>query len=140
MDSKAADSGNKRILRQIVLDKSTKGMTKNAGFDAVEVDQVLTILIKAEVREEKGEEMLCLSIEDDGGGYPQEVLENFLYETGERHEKPQNGERIGLISIKRMLELMYERDDLFEIGNTVPHGCCNYFWIPKQPIQEIKES
>ena len=107
---------------------------------AVEVDQVLTILIKAEVREEKGEEMLCLSIEDDGGGYPQEVLENFLYETGERHEKPQNGERIGLISIKRMLELMYERDDLFEIGNTVPHGCCNYFWIPKQPIQEIKES
>lgn len=107
---------------------------------AVEVDQVLTILIKAEVREEKGEEMLCLSIEDDGGGYPQEVLENFLYETGERHEKPQNGERIGLISIKKMLELMYERDDLFEIGNTVPHGCCNYFWIPKQPIQEIKES
>ncbi len=107
---------------------------------AVAVDQVLTILIKAEVREEKGEEMLYLSIEDDGGGYPQEVLENFLYETGERHEKPQNGERIGLISIKRMLELMYEREDLFEIGNTVPHGCCNYFRIPKQPIQEIKES
>ena len=38
-----------------------------------------------------------------------------------------------------MLELMYERKDLFEISNIMPHGCRNVFRIPEHPVQEIKE-
>ncbi len=112
---------------------------------AVAMDQTLTILIRAEERTEKGERMLYLQIEDDGGGYPREVLDSFAGEEAENRGDPEkraarrSGERIGLRSIRRMLELMYERKDLFEISNITPHGCRNVFRIPEHPVQEIKE-
>ena len=113
---------------------------------AVAMDQTLTILIRAEERMENGERMLCLQIEDDGGGYPDEVLKNFAPEAEEKRGGKEGettrktGERIGLRSIRRMLELMYERKELFEISNITPHGCRNVFYIPENPVQEVKET
>lgn len=113
---------------------------------AVAMDQTLTILIRAEERVENGERMLCLQIEDDGGGYPGEVLKNFAREAKEdsrgkeEETSRKSGERIGLRSIRRMLELMYERKELFEISNITPHGCRNVFYIPENPVQEVKET
>ena len=102
---------------------------------AVAVDRVLTILIRAEEITENGERMLCLQIEDDGRGYPEDVLKSF----GENRESSDHsGERVGLRSIRRMLALMYEREDLFEISNVSPHGCRNTFRIPLRPVQEVK--
>jgi len=102
---------------------------------AVSVDAMLTILIKIGVVCVEGEEMLSIEIEDDGKGYPQDVLEQFA----SKSETPTgNGNRVGLWSIRRMLELMYERENLFQISNIEPHGCLNKFLIPKQPIHEIK--
>lgn len=103
---------------------------------AVNVNQMLTILIKATEVEVDSEKMLLLEIEDDGKGYPNEVLEAF---TNEKVRNPQNGERVGLKSIKRMMELMYEREGLFKISNIEPHGCKNTFWIPVCAVQELKE-
>ena len=102
---------------------------------AVSVDTMLTILIKIAVVSVDGEEMLSIEIEDDGKGYPQEVLEQFASKT----ETPtRSGNRIGLWSIRRMLELMYERENLLKISNIEPHGCLNQFLIPKEPVHEIK--
>ena len=49
------------------------------------------------------------------------------------------GERVGLKSVKRMMELMYEREGLFTISNIEPHGCKNTFRIPAHAVQEMKE-
>ena len=84
---------------------------------------------------EKGERMLCLQIEDDGRGYPEDVLRNFRED---KEVANHSGERVGLRSIRRMLALMYEREDLFEISNVSPYGCRNTFRIPLHPVQEVK--
>lgn len=104
---------------------------------AVSVDRMLTIFIKASVTEYQGEEMLLLEIEDDGKGYQMDVLNEF--EKGSM-KRTQNGERVGLLSVKRMLDLMYERESLFHISNIQPHGCKNTFYIPKNAVQEILQN
>lgn len=103
---------------------------------AVSIDGMLTILIKGQLIEKDGERMLYLSLEDDGKGYPEDVVKDF--ESG-RSEVSSNGSRVGLWSVRRMLELMYERNDLFNISNTLPHGCKNRFYIPESPLHEVKQ-
>lgn len=103
---------------------------------AVNINQMLTILIKAEKRIIGGEQMLYIEIEDDGKGYPDEVLEAI---ENKENTITQTGERVGLKSVKRMMELMYERDGLFTISNIEPHGCKNTFLIPEHAVQEMKE-
>lgn len=104
---------------------------------AVAVDKILTILIKASITKVQGEAFLLLEIEDDGGGYPNEVLHQFA--ENEMHVTS-NGERVGLWSIKRMMNLMYEREGLFQISNIKPHGCKNAFLIPGEAVREFEES
>jgi len=86
---------------------------------AVSVDDVLTILIHVSQETFGGEEMLLIRIEDDGKGYPQDVLQ---YMNGDAPHPANDGERIGLWGIKRMMALMYEREDLIELANIEPHG------------------
>ena len=102
---------------------------------AVNINQMLTILIKAEKRIIGGEQMLYIEVEDDGEGYPDEVLEAI---ENKENTITQTGERVGLKSVKRMMELMYERDGLFTISNIEPHGCKNTFLIPEHAVQEMK--
>ncbi len=101
---------------------------------AVSIDRVLVILIKVSLVDKDGEQMLLIEIEDDGSGYPEEVLEQF-----EHMEIKQDGTRVGLSSIRRMLYLMYEKEDLFQIGNVSPHGCINRIWIPREVVNEVKQ-
>lgn len=103
---------------------------------AANIKQMLTILIKAFKTDINGEEMLYLEIEDDGAGYPQEVFQFF---ESQENTISKTGERVGLKSVKRMMELMYEREGLFTISNIEPHGCKNTFLIPAHAVQEMKE-
>ena len=104
---------------------------------AVSVDAVLTVLIKVSLDEHNGQTMLLLEIEDDGKGYPRDVLR---YMNGQGRPRTTDGTRVGLWSIKRMLELMYERGDLLELKNVEPHGCLNKIWIPAEPVHEFTGS
>lgn len=99
---------------------------------AVSVDSMLSILIKIY----QIEELLCIEIEDDGAGYPAEVLEQFAKHTA---RPDPDGYRVGLWSVRKMLELMYEREGLFEISNIEPHGCLNRFLIPAKPVCEVTQ-
>lgn len=143
---------------------------------AVNVDQMLTILIKGTVWENEGERLLFLEIEDDGEGYPEDVLEQFgaarENESGSAQQpgsgqqsgnsgpaavsnsvgqsgggrrgrdasRGKDGSRVGLWSLRKMMALMYERDDLFTIRNIEPHGCKNTFIIPQKPVHEVRET
>ena len=101
---------------------------------AVSVDAVLTVLIKVSLDERNGQTMLLIEIEDDGKGYPRDVLR---YMNGQGRPRTTDGTRVGLWSVKRMLELMYERGDLLELKNIEPHGCLNKIWIPSEPVHEF---
>ncbi len=103
---------------------------------AVSMDAILTILIKVSKTKYKEEDMLLIEIEDDGKGYPKEVLD---YMNGHEEKVSEKGMRIGLWSIKRMMELMYEKEGLIVIENIKPHGCLNRIYVPYQAKHELTE-
>ncbi|HHU72534.1 MAG TPA: histidine kinase [Clostridiales bacterium] len=103
---------------------------------AVSMDKILTILIKVSLQTYQNEEMLLIEIEDDGKGYPEEVLD---YMNGKTKKVSDKGNRVGLWSIKRMIELMYERNDLMILENIKPFGCLNKIYIPKNTKNKIDE-
>jgi sensor histidine kinase YesM len=101
---------------------------------AVAMNSLLTILIKAFSVEKNGKEYLQIEIEDDGKGYPESILDSF-----KSGAITLDKSRVGLSSLKRMLEIMYEEDGLFTISNIEPHGCKNVFLLPEKPVQEIRD-
>jgi sensor histidine kinase YesM len=103
---------------------------------AISMDETLTILIKISRQKKHGEEMLLIEIEDDGKGYPKEVLD---YMNGFKGKTSEKGTRVGLWSIKRMIELMYEKNDLVVLENIDPHGCRNKIYVPINVKHELKE-
>jgi sensor histidine kinase YesM len=103
---------------------------------AVSMDKILTILIKISIQAYKNEDMLLIEIEDDGKGYPEEVLN---YMNGKTKKISDKGNRVGLWSIKRMMELMYERKDLIILDNIKPFGCLNMIYVPKSPKHKVDE-
>lgn len=100
---------------------------------AVSMDSVLSIFINITKLSIEHEDMLCIEIEDDGQGYPAEIIDGL----SRNADRSSDGSRVGLWSVKKMLELMYEREGLFEISNIMPHGCRNRFLIPAHPRQEV---
>lgn len=102
---------------------------------AISMEETLTVLIKISRKTYQGEEMVLIEIEDDGKGYPQEVLDYMSEYTEKTSEK---GTRIGLWSIKRMMELMYERNDLVKLKNIDPHGCLNRVYVPSNAVHELE--
>jgi len=104
---------------------------------AVSPDSLLTILVRVSMERFQGEDMLLIRIEDDGKGYPQDVLQ---YMNGEAPRPHEDGERVGLWGAKRMLTLMYERDDLIRLENIQPHGCVNLLRIPAAPRHQFLEN
>ena len=96
---------------------------------AMTYSQTLTVLIKIREVTYQNAEMLLIEIEDDGPGYPQEVLDYMQDETLKLGNQE---DRVGLLSIRQMMELMYERKNLVQLSNVVPHGCMNRIYIPKE--------
>ncbi|MCM1432305.1 MAG: histidine kinase [Muribaculaceae bacterium] len=93
----------------------------------------LMVLIKASAVYNDGEKMLLIEVEDDGKGYPDEVLEAINRDTARQRG---DGTRVGLWSIKHLLELMYDRKNLFRISNVEPHGALNQIYIPHDPVNQ----
>ncbi|NLL73485.1 MAG: histidine kinase [Clostridiales bacterium] len=107
---------------------------ENEFKHAVSMDKILTILIKVSLQTYQNEEMLLIEIEDDGKGYPQDVLD---YMSGTVSKVKDKGNRVGLWSIKRMMELMYERNDLIILENISPFGCLNKIYVPRRPKHKL---
>ena len=100
---------------------------------AVSMEDVLTILIRVSRWEKDGEEMLKITIEDDGKGYPDEVLAAI---NSPNAHPGADGHRVGLWSVRRTMELMYDRKDLTLFSNITPHGCLNTIYVPRRPLHE----
>lgn len=100
---------------------------------AVNMGSQLMVLIKLRVVEYEGEQMLMVEIEDNGKGYPEDVI--HAINTAENRSADKTS-RVGLWSIRRLLELMYDRQGLFQISNVEPHGALNKMYIPAQAANQ----
>lgn len=106
---------------------------------AVKIDNVLSILIQAKVLLKEGEEMLYIRVEDDGVGFPEQVMQYINFES----ESPsREGHHVGLWNIKRTMEVLYQKKELIHLSNLETGGCLIEIWIPKTTAvgeeQEIK--
>lgn len=108
-------------------------LVENEYKYAVSTESSLMILIKVSAETVMGEKMLMIEVEDDGPGYPPEILDSINRDT----EKRRDGTQVGLWSIKRLLELMYDRKGLLRIENVEPHGALNRIYVPKDVVHEI---
>lgn len=105
---------------------------------AVHSSQQLMVLMNLHVVQQDGEALLLIEIEDNGKGYPDSVIQAINSDSATPQSR--SGNRVGLWSIRRLLELMYDRTGLFQLDNVEPHGAMSRIYIPKQPIHEMKDN
>ena len=108
-------------------------LVENEYKYAVTADGQIMVLIKLCPARWQGEEMLLVQVEDDGKGYPAQVLQSI---NGGDAAPRADGTRVGLASIKRLLELMYDREGLLVLSNVQPHGAMSQVYIPARPVRE----
>lgn len=108
-------------------------LVENEYKYAISQDMPLMVLIRISRIVREDGQMLLIEMEDDGKGYPEDVL-NYMNYGGNQRRK--DGTRVGLWSIKRLLELMYDRPDLMVLSNVEPHGAMNRICIPEQAVHE----
>ena len=110
-------------------------VTENVYKHVVTLGRVVTLLVKAEVVEEPAvseEPILKMIVEDDGEGFPQEILDAF--EDSEDSETLKSC--IGLLNARRTLELMYGRTDLMRLKNNQSAGSRIVVYIPRDTVPE----
>ena len=110
-------------------------LVENEYKYAVSPGRQTMVLIKLKKAQWQGEEMLLIQVEDDGKGFPEAVLASI---NGAEAAPSGDGTRVGLSSIRRLLELMYDRKGLFVLSNVEPHGAMNQVYIPTRPVNETK--
>lgn len=112
------------MIPQMILHTFVENVYKHV----VTQDRLVTLLIRANVVREAqfgGEEVLRLLVEDDGDGFPQEVLDAF----GSADLQAMKG-CVGLLNVRRTLALMYGRDDLMRLKNNLSAGTRAIVFIP----------
>jgi len=111
---------------------------ENAVKYAVSTDRHTEIGIRASLSAEAGgktggKPMLCIRIEDNGPGFPQEVLRT-LQEM--RDPKQLNGEKIGIANICKRLDLLYPNRASISFRNREEGGAVVEIALPYEPMEE----
>lgn len=95
---------------------------------AVKMDAILSILIQAKICPRDGENMLYIRIEDDGVGFPEQVIQYMNYDS---EDPSSEGHHVGLWNIKKTMEVLYLRKELIHLSNLETGGCLIEIWIPE---------
>ncbi len=98
---------------------------ENAFKHAMDLYETLNIIIQCETVRTGDFDGFRIVVEDNGAGFPQEVLDRFSG-GGAADEKGQ----IGLSNAYRTLQLMYGRNDLLRLSRAIPRGAHVEIWIP----------
>lgn len=107
---------------------------ENEYKHAVSMDHLLSIFIRIHPCTKGTHAMLHILVEDDGDGFPAEVIQAI----NAKELAEDDGKKIGLVSIKRILKLMYGRTDLMRLQNR--NGGCVELWIPREPLPSGREN
>ncbi|MCD7805949.1 MAG: histidine kinase [Lachnospiraceae bacterium] len=105
-------------------------VVENAFKHAMSLYEPLLLLIQCE-RCQEGSLYGCrIIVEDNGKGFPSEVLEAFSPQNSK--EVPFAKEHLGLTNVKRTLQLTYHRNDLLRLSNVITGGAHVEIWIPEE--------
>lgn len=114
------------MIPQMILHTFVENIYKHV----VSPERMITLLVRAEVVYEpriSEERLLCMIVEDDGDGFPEDILEAFR----EQSPEPERLKScIGLMNARRTLELMYGRNDLIFLKNNESVGTKVTIYIP----------
>lgn len=92
---------------------------ENSFKHAMTLEETLSIFIKIKILELDENDFIQIVIEDSGEGFPIEVLQRV---NNEALNDIMDGYGIGISNIKRILSLMYSKENLLKISNAQPSG------------------
>jgi len=111
------------LIPQMIL----HALVENIYKHAVSLDTFTSFFIHASLQTADGEEMLELVIEDDGQGFPEDVIERVNHGGGDSSDPA----HVGLMNISHTLCLIYEREHLMELSNKKERGSAVRLTIPR---------
>ena len=90
---------------------------ENCFKHALSVGTMLSVLIKTEVINDGDETYVRIIIEDNGDGFPKEIIEAI---NNSQDVAINDGEKVGITNIKKTLFLLYKKNNLLNISNCEP--------------------
>ena len=105
---------------------------ENVYKHVVSADSIVTLMVRSEIVPDPDNpeaKLLCLTIEDDGEGFPVEILEALKEGNS---DSPVLRNCVGLMNVKMTLSLMYGRNDLLSIESNVPSGSKIRIHVPQE--------
>lgn len=85
---------------------------ENAFKHALDLEQLLSIYVKADIGGQRSR--LYIMIEDTGKGFPENIIETINNGT---YEENADGSHMGIINVKKTLELFYGKDYSLKLSN-----------------------
>ena len=107
-------------------------VVENTFKHAMDLYHMLLIRIQCESVDEAFFTGCRITVEDNGAGFSQEVLN--LFQPGV--DLPEAKDHLGLTNASRTLQLVYHRNDLLRISNTQTHGARVELLIPDQALNQ----
>ena len=107
-------------------------IVENSFKYALNLYEMMNLLIKVDRYIKDGEAFIRLIVEDDGNGYPEEMLNNFEGFTG-------SSGGIGIQNVRDTFRLWYGRKGLVRIEKAVPHGARTVLFIPENSGAETPQ-
>ncbi len=102
-------------------------LVENIYKHAVSLDTFTSFFISASLQDVDGEQMLQIIVEDDGIGFPEDVIQKINHADG----TVDDGSHVGLMNIRHTLYLMYGRSDLMTLQNKKNGGGWIRVFIPR---------
>lgn len=106
-------------------------LVENIYKHAVSLDSFVSFFIRASHQTDHQEAFLELVIEDDGQGFPEDVIAQV--NCSDALETSTATPRIGLMNVSQTLCLFYDRPHLMELRNKDDHGSIIRLRIPQSP-------
>lgn len=104
-------------------------IVENSFKYALRLYEMMNLLIKVDRWEEEGQAFVRLIVEDDGNGYPEEMLRGFEQFTG-------SSGGVGIQNVRDTFRLRYGRPGLVRIEKAVPHGARTVLLIPVEKEED----
>lgn len=111
-------------------------LVENSIKHAMTLYTPMELLIRCECVDDADFTGTRLIVEDNGDGFPPEVIEKFVEE---RDDPVFTKEHLGLSNVRYTLNLVYHRSDLLRLGNREGGGARVEIWIPEVPSDEAAD-
>ncbi|WP_337098264.1 sensor histidine kinase [Paenibacillus sp. YIM B09110] len=108
---------------------------ENTFKHALVYGEMLSIFIRAGKETREGTTFVKIVIEDNGGGFSSEWLQEEADFAPSRNHPGQ----VGIANIRKTLQLLYKRDDLLKLSNAEAAGARVELWIPMLQGDEREE-